>query len=231
MTSTPQDDLTCIFLTSNEHPEHWTKFHLEKLLEAVGDYPLITVTTKPLGLKGKEIIQTEYSHYNMYRQLLKACRLATTPYIGVAESDTLYHPAHFTFYRPPLDAVAYDMSRWTLFTWRPIYSIRRRICNATMIASREYLIEALEERYGDNSKCPKDDRIGEVGRHIHEKALKITLRKAIEVWCYHPSIQVNHPNNISYQQAHHPEKKTLGEMKALNIPYWGEAEYITEQYR
>jgi hypothetical protein len=231
MSDIKYDDLTVVFLTANEHPEHWTNFHKEKLLQAIGSYPLITSSFKPLGFPGREIIQTsERSHYNMYRQLLKACYLAETPYIAVAESDTLYSPEHFTFYRPPMDAVAYDMSRWVLFTWRPVFSIRRRINNSMLIAPREYLIEALEERYGDNSKCPTDDRIGEVGRHIHEKALGLKLRNAIEVWCYHPSIQVSHENNISFKQAHHPYKKTLGEMKALEIPVWGKAEDLAHEY-
>lgn len=224
-------DLTIIFLTANEHPEHWTNFHKQKLLEAIGNYPLITSTIKPLGLPGLEIIQTEpYSHRSMYRQLLKACKLATTPFIAVAESDVLYSSEHFVFYRPPMDTVAYDMSKWSLYTWRPVFSIRKRKTNATMIAPREYLIDALEERYGDNSKCP-DDRVGEVGRHIHEKALGLKLRNAVEVWCYHPSVVFNHPNALGIKQAHFPFKKTLGEMKALEIPVWGRAEELVKEYR
>jgi len=228
-TDNETNDLTVIFLTANEHPEHWTNFHRQHLLEAIGNYPLIVSTFKPLGFKN-EIIQTEpKSHRNMYRQLLRACKLATTPYIAVAESDTLYSPEHFVFYRPPMDTVAYDMSRWVLFTWRPIFSIRRRINNSTMIAPREYLIDALEERYGDNSKI-RDDRAGEVGRHMHEDALGLKRRNAIEVWCYHPSIQLSHPNNISFKEAHHPTRKTLGEIKALEIPVWGRAEDIAREY-
>src|SRR3990167_4288544 len=224
-------DLTIVFLTAGEHPEYWTNFHLQHLLRAIEGYSLITSSFKPLGLPGQEIIQTEpRSHYAMYRQLLRAAKLATTPYVAVAESDTLYSPEHFTFYRPPMDAVAYDMSRWVLFTWRPVFSIRRRINNSTMIAPREYLIDALEERYGDNSKCPID-RVGEIGRHIHEKALKLKLRKAQQVWCYHPSVQLSHENNISFNQAHFPYKKTLGEMKALEIPVWGKSNDLVKEYR
>lgn len=232
-----KNDLTVIFLTANEHPQHWQNFHWKHLMNAIGNYPLIisTINEKQylefaeIGLN--VLLQTEpRSHRNMYRQLLRACKLATTPFIAVAESDVLYSPEHFSFYRPPLDAVAYDMSRWVLFTWRPVFSIRRRLNNSTMIASREYLIEALEERYGDNSTCV-DDRVGEVGRHIHESALGIKLRKAIEVWCYHPSVQISHPNNISFAQADHPYRKTLGEIKALEIPVWGKAEDLVKEYR
>lgn|SRR3990167_3023718 len=233
-----ENDLTVIMLTANEHPKHWEEFHWEKLMEATKGYPMIISRVKEMAIGEhdgwtdlNEIIQTEpYSHRTMYRQLLKACKLAATPYIAVAESDVLYSPEHFTFYRPPMDAVAYDMSRWVLFTWRPVFSIRRRINNSMMIAPREYLIDALEERYGDNSTC-RDDRVGEVGRHIHEKALGLKLRKAEQVWCYHPSVQLSHENNISFNQAHFPYKKTLGEMKALEIPVWGKSNDLVKEYR
>jgi len=220
-------DLTIIYLTYNEHPKKWTDFHFEKLMEAKGVYPLIAVTHEKLGLE-REIYQTEYSHLNMYKKLLEASRMANTPYIAVAENDILYHPEHFTFYRPPMDTVAYDMSKWSLFVWNPIYNLRRRKSNATMIAPREYLIEALKERYEDN-ECPPD-RIGEVGRHIHEKALGITLRNSVEVWCPNPSVILSNPNSIGYKQAHHPTRKKLGEMQAIDIPYWGKAEDIIKQY-
>lgn len=218
-------------LTVNEHPEHWTAFYKEHLLNAIESYPLIVSSRLPVDY-GTNIIQTEpVSHRNMYRQLLKAAKLAVTPYIAVAESDVLYTKEHFSFYRPPMDAVAYDLSRWILFTWRPeMYSLRRRITNATLIAPREYLIDALEERYGDNSKCP-DDRVGEVGRHIHEKALGLTLHKAIEVWCPAPSIQIYHENTIFFQQAHNPTRKRLGEVKAYDIPGWGRADELIKNYR
>lgn len=229
MADTDKNDLTVIFLTFNEHPAYWTKFHQDKLFEAIGDYPLITVTNKELGLRGKEIIQTEYSHLNMYRQLLKAARLAETPYVAVAESDTLYHPEHFRFYRPPQNAVAYDMSKWSLFTWNPVYNIRRRISNATLIAPRNYLIDALKERY-EKMDCPPD-RIGEVGRQIHEQALGLTPRKAIEVWCPYASVVFSHPNAIGYKQMHHPTRKRFGEIQALEIPYWGRADKLAQNYR
>lgn len=230
-TSKETNDLTVIMLTANEHPEYWTAFHKETLLKAIGNYPLIVSSRLPVDY-GINIIQTEpISHRSMYRQLLNAAKLATTPFVAVAESDVLYTREHFEFYRPPMDAVAYDMSRWILFTWNPsVFSHRRRITNATLIAPREYLIDALEERYGDNSTCP-DDRIGEVGRHIHEKALSITLHNAIEVWCNAPSVQIYHENTIFFQQAHHPTRKRMGEIKAYDIPNWGKSVDLIKHYR
>jgi hypothetical protein len=231
---TPDADLTIVFLTANEHPPYWEEFHLAHLKKAVGNYPVITSSIKPVDF-GINIIQTEdYSHYTMYRQLLRAAKMATTPFIAVAESDVLYSPEHFSFFRPQMDEVAYDMSKWSLYTWRPIFSMKRRPSNAFMIAPREYLIQALEERYGDTPLVSAEKsrlRAGEIGRRIHEKALGLPLRKAVEVWCYNPSVIFQHENALGTKQAHFPFKKTLGEMKAVEIPIWGKAEDLVKEYR
>lgn len=231
-------DLTVVFLTANEHPEHWRKFHAEKLLEAVGSYPMITIhRTEELNFTSDQyILDTEpQSHYNMYRQLLKAAKLATTPFIATAESDTLYPKEHFTFFRPKMDEVAYDMTRWTLFTWRPdFYSLRYRISNCTLIAPREYLIDALEERYGDNAKISPElskERVSEVGRHIHENALGLPRRNTKQVWCHFPTVQINHPNGTNFKQVDHPYMKNPGEVKAYDIPGWGKASDLVKEYR
>ena len=42
------NDLTVIMLTPNLVPKKWAQFHKQKLLEAIGDTPLITVSKKPL---------------------------------------------------------------------------------------------------------------------------------------------------------------------------------------
>lgn len=227
-------DLTIVYLTANEHPQHWEEFHLAHLKQAVGNYPVITSSIKPVDF-GTNIIQTEeYSHYSMYRQLLRASKMATTPYIAVAESDVLYPADHFSFFRPQPDEVAYDMSKWSLYTWRPVFTLKRRPSNAFMIAPREYLIQALEERYGDNpliSPEKSKQRVGEIGRHIHEKGLGLPLKKAVEVWCYHPSIILQTENALGTKQAHFPFKKTLGEMKADSIPMWGSALDLVKEYR
>lgn len=234
-TTMTKPDLTIIFLTANEHPQHWVDFQWETLKKAAGDFPIIRVTKDQSETAEKYGCSIVYdnepqSHLNMYRQLLKACKLATTPFIATAESDTLYPRDHFLFYRPPLDAVAYDLSRWMLFTWKPeLFSLRRRISNCTLIAPREYYIDALEERYGKNT--PPTERIGEVGRLLHEEALGLKPRKAIEIWCKVPTIQVNHPNGTNYREAQNPTRKNLGEIKALEIPFWGKPQDLAKEYR
>jgi hypothetical protein len=125
-------------------------------------------------MEGINIIQTEpESSSNIYWQLLKGAKLATTKYIAVAEDDTLYSKEHFAF-RPPDNCFAYNLTRWTTYTWgEPIYSLKNFIkTNAVLIAPRESVIEALEERF---AKYPHDmeniplGMCGEIG--FYEKEL------------------------------------------------------------
>ena len=223
-------DLTVIFLTAGLHPQKWKDYQKKVLLEAIQDKPLIVVT------RNEEVdilrLSTEYilddgvkSHANMYWQLLKACKLAKTKYIATAEDDVLYSREHFDTYRPSDNAVSYDMSRWSLFTWNPIYNLKQRVSNCTLIAPREYLIEALEERF---NKFPVDifppELVSEVGRY--EKNIGVTERNLEKFYSDVPCIQLNHPNGTDSTQT----RKKMGQIKALDIPYWGKAEDIIKLY-
>lgn len=222
-------DLTVIFLTANQHPPGWADFHQRVLLEAIGDYPLIVVSREPLSFirpaLTQHIIDDEpKSHLNMYKQLLKACKLATTPYIATAEDDALYPKEHFDFYRPPLDTIAYDMSRWSLYWWKPVYSVKQRISNSTLIAPREEYIDALEERLAVFPSKPF--HVSEVGRY--ENSLGVKPRKIDKVFCEVPTIHFNSANGTDVKMG---TRKRLGQLKAYDIPYWGNAQNITEMYK
>ena len=222
-------DLTVIFLTANQHPEHFTKYHREILLKATAGHELITVSRKPSDL-GKNILDSDKkSHINMYFQLMNAAKVATTPYIAVAEDDTLYPKEHFNFFRPPLDSFAYNMHRWLLYTWVPeLYSMKQRKSNCTLIAPRKLLIEAWEERFAKRpiETYPKG-LVGEVGRPNVDQILGVTVRKSIEVWSNTGVIHINHPHGTDSTGT----KKRLGEVKAIEIPYWGRAQDIVKEYR
>src|ERR1700685_875942 len=151
-----KDDLTVIYLTANQEPEHWATYQRTTLQIAAFDFPIITVSRKPLDWGDTNLLdEGKKSHLNMYKQMLRAAKLATTPYIAAAEDDALYHSSHFTDFRPPLDAFAYDMHRWRLFTWQddPWYNWTNRVSNCVGILPRELFIEAWEERL---AKFPGD---------------------------------------------------------------------------
>lgn len=161
----------------------------------------------------------------MYHQLLKAAKLADTEYIATAEDDALYPAEHFKL-RPKTAEVMYNMARWSLYWWTPVYSVKQRISNSTMIARRLPYIEALERKL-----ARLNDRnlhyVAEVGRYESQLGLvptPIDTSQFSEV----PVIHFNPP--VATDPLARQKRKRLGQMKAYSIPYWGDAVKIIDKY-
>ena len=223
-------DLTVIYLTANQQPEHWRNYQISILMEAIGDYPLITVCRESMIMPGTILLDDgPKSHLNMYKQMLRAAKMAHTPYIAAAEDDVLYHKAHFKEFRPPLDAFAYDLNRWVVMTWsdKPMYSMKNRISNSVGILPRELFIEAWEERL---AKFPGDSmpihRVSEVGRNNQEEWMGVTQRKRADYFASVSTIHVNH--DAGTDSLGH--RKAPGPIQAYDVPYWREAQKIVDIY-
>ena len=229
-------DLTVIYLTVNQMPSRWEKFHLEHLLRAVDGRPLVVISREQMELdrsNTKYLIQSgPFCAWNVYAQLLRGARLAETKYVAVAEDDTLYPAKHFNDFRPPDDAVAYDMSRWSVFSWKgehAFFSAIRKHGNFTMIGPRQLVIETLEER---ENKYPNGrDYCGEIGRREVEGILGVRRNKLVEWHCIEPMVNLCHPQGLSPTYVNTPgvERKP-GELKAWDIPVWGKAANIVDIY-
>ena len=221
-------DITIIMLTANKMPKGWAKFHQEKLLEAAGSSPIITISREPLDW-GINLLQTEdYGASNVYFQLLRGAKAATTDYIAVAEDDTLYPKEHFE-YRPPLDIFAYNQNKFGLFTWgKPTYFWKDRIKNSTLIASRQLVIEALEERFAKHPNGTPAGLTGEMGRNNVEDKLGITRRRAAWFATEISIIALDHEYGIDRLARTH--RKRMGILQAYDIPYWGKAEDIVKLF-
>lgn len=228
-------DLTVIYLTVNQMPSPWTKFHGEHLLRATDGRPMIVVSAEPIDLRRPNteyLIQTgPFCAWNVYRQLLRGAKLADTKYVAVAEDDTLYPARHFNDFRPPDDAVAYDMSRWSVFSWveKPYFSAIRRHGNFAMIGPRQLVIDAIEER---ESKYPNGkDWSGEIGRADIERRLGVHRNKLVEWYCIEASINLCHDRGLSPTYLNTPgRERKPGELKAIEVPGWGRAAHIAEIY-
>lgn len=215
------NDLTCIFLTVNKVPKEWAEYHKRVTLEAIGDTPVISVSKEPLDW-GINIIQDETPSIScIYKQILRASKMASTAFIAVIEDDTLYHKSHFS-HRPKGD-VTYNFHRWGLFTWgTPTFYYKDRISNACMIARRESLIKTLEERF---EKYP-ENRIGEVGK---EKGTTINRLDVEHYWSDVGTVYLSHVNSLDPTEQH--KSKKMGSVKAYEIPYWGRAEDIRKEWK
>ena len=220
---TTLSDITIIFLTVNRVPEKWAEYHKSVLLEAVDGAPIITISKKLLGWGDINLIQSEEpSVNNIYKQVLRGAKLATTPYIGIAEDDTLYPEEHFQF-RPPADTFAYEGTRWGLFTWGvPTFYHKKRISNGSMIAPRKSVIDSLEERFG---KYPTNNRIGELGK---EKGTRLDRKETMFFWSTIGTIFLSHTGAIDHLEQE--KRKRMGTVRAFDIPYWGKAGDIAAKF-
>lgn len=207
------NDLTLLFVSAGKLPDKWVAFHKEQLDKL--PYPIIHLRDEVK--MGEEMI---------YKRMLEGAKRASTAYVAVIEDDVLYPPEHFV-YRPKTDEFAYNQHRWALFTWGPpTYSWRNRKSNCSLIAPRELLIEALEERF---KKWPNGwPYVGEVGRERIEKSLGVTMRKSVEWHSKVGLVQINHKNASEDRQSRH--WKELGPVRAFDIPVWGRAEDLIKHF-
>jgi len=214
------NDITIIFLTPNRVPKQWAEYHKKILLEAIGDTPIITISKDPLDW-GLNILQTEYSVSNIYRQILRGAKMATTPYVAVAEDDTLYSKEHFQ-YRPPLDKFAYDLNRWVIFTWgEAFYFHKPRPANSGMIAPRELLIKAFEEKFRKYPNGIPEGMAKEVGTHNDGWGYE-------EFYSSQPYVGFNHDFSVDDLERRHHKK--AGMVRAYDIPIWGRAEELRKHF-
>jgi hypothetical protein len=231
-------DLTVIFLTCNKMPRKWQEFHLGHLMRAVEDRPLIWISAEPPPTYFDRADTTylfqdpPFCAWNVYRQMLRAARIADTKYVAVAEDDTLYTSRHFSDFRPKDDEIAYDMSRWSVFSWmaeKAYFSEIRKHGNFMMSGPRKLIIKALEER---ERKWPQGNTYcGEIGRREVETILGLKRNRLVEWHCIEASVNLAHPQGLSptYINVRGRERKP-GEMKALSIPHWGSASAIAKIY-
>lgn len=222
-------DFTVLYLTASQIPESFAEFQRKTLIDAIGDAPLISISRKPLDFGTNILDDGPKCTDNIYRQMLRGAKLATTPYIIIAEDDTLYNENHFIFYRPAEDTFAYNQNRLALFTWgEPQFHWRNRKSNCSLIAPRKLMIEALEERFKKYPVSTPEKIVGELGRSMVERNQGVTERKSVEVFSKISIIQFNHEAASEGRQRNH--RKSYGPIRAYDIFYWGKAVDLVKKY-
>jgi hypothetical protein len=200
---------------------------METLLKAIEDMPIISITPKPMNF-GTNLIDSETPSYtNIYRQMLRGAKLATTKYVAMIEDDCLYSESHFFKFRPQDDEFAYNRNRWSLFSWgEPVYSMRQRISNCSLIAPRALLIEALQERFDKYDGNPPNEEMGECGRNRIENRLQVKLRKQVDFFSNPSIVHFNHP--LGTEERQKQQWKSHADIRAYDIPHWGRADKLVK---
>jgi hypothetical protein len=97
-----------------------------------------------------------------------------------------------------------------------------------MIAPREYLISALEERKTKYPSGPDEKLLGKVGRSKVDNRLGVSQRGMVEFYSYGPIVQLNHP--AGHDATQKTQWKRHGQIRAYSIPFWGAAKDIVRIY-
>lgn len=225
-----EPDLTIVYYTANVINASFYEQTKAQLELAAGDLPIVSVSMKPIELGVNTVIDTKRSHVNIYRQLLIGAKMADTKYIATAEDDVLYSPEHFK-YRPSPGKFAYNTGTWMIFTWgEPMFSqkIGGRRNLTSLICEREALIKTLEERF---AKYPDEEDVdlriwAEPGKY--EGHLGITQVESETFYTNPPNIIFSHDRSLSFGNL--GTRKAVGQIRALEVPYWGRAEDIRSKY-
>jgi hypothetical protein len=232
-------DLTVVFITANVVPEEFAYAVEQQLIEATsvsaahnGRYaPIISVSKKPMQF-GENICvgDTPRSHLNIYRQALIGAKAAKTNYIAIAEDDVLYSPEHFKHRSQP-GKFAYNLAYWNIYTWsKPaVFSWKGRRNLGQLICERDLFIRVIEERF---LRWPDDSKINlglwaEPGKY--ERQLDVSVQQTEEFWTSPPNVVFSHETALSYENLGH--RKRLGELRATELPDWGQAEAVRSLYR
>lgn len=216
-------DLTAIYYTAGIVPENFAGYTRGIITKALPDKAEFITLFQDLALPR--------SQAQIYRQVLKGAKQATTHYVALCEDDVLYSPEHFK-HRPKKGHWAYNMNAWNIYTWgEPVFSYKaprgRRNLNG-LICEREMLIEHLEERFRlwpDDSKI--DIRIfGEPGKYDNQLGTKPYPSE--EFYTNPANIVFSHQANLQFEGL--GTRKALGQIRATSVPYWGDAGTIRAMY-
>lgn len=139
--------ITVIYYTSNREQEAFESKIQERLLDAIDDLPLVSISQKPIDF-GKNICMGNIgaSDINILKQLLIGCETANTPLIATTEADCLYPPIGYFDFRPDdIDRIYRYTNLWVLgYGWSCYRKKAYSLC--AQVSGREYLIHCIKER-------------------------------------------------------------------------------------
>ena len=229
-----RNNLTIVYYTSNYLDDKKPAFleaTRKQLVSVTRGCPIITVSQKPMTF-GTNICVGNIgrSHLNLYKQILIGCQAATTKYVALAEDDVLYSTNHFFDHVPSPRTFAYNMCKWSLYTWvkPPMYAFKHRAVINSLIGERDLFVASLEERFAKYPDPATTPLIfwADFGRL--ENHLGVTVRKTEEYYSKVPNIVFSHDNAFGYLLL--GKHKKLDYVRAYDIPIWGKAYDILKLY-
>lgn len=202
------NNVTVVYVTGNyEEPEFEAKIQ-SKLLEVIGDKPLISVSQKPINF-GQNVCIGDIgrSYASAYKQMLLGAETAQTEYVMVAEDDQLYPPGYFDF-TPTADLHMYA-DLWVLRHWNKARFYKKEYGDWLCLVKKQFFIDRLKLKLQDEGKRP-NNKLGSVFHKRRWETFDVGL----------PVITVKTRDNISENTGTMP-------LTSRTLPYWGKAEELS----
>lgn len=201
-------ELTVIYYTSNREDGVFEKNIRHRLLDAVGDIPIISVSQKPLDF-GKNICVGDVgvSNQNAHRQFQIGAIEAKTRFVCAAESDFLYPKEYFS-YIPERDDVAYRASNLYI-AWPKYGAYKKHTSEGATVIGREFAIRSIEKEL---------EGLGMWNNEVETKEkAPITFQRG-EYLQFHTTVPV-----ITFKTENNMHSKSPFDRKSRtgSLPYWG----------
>jgi len=135
---------TVIYYTSNREDEVFEGVIRRKLLQVIGDLPLISVSQKSIDFGHNFCVgDIGASDKNVLIQMFIGCLLAETPFIATAEADFLYPPTGYFDFVPEDDAKFYRYTNLWVLRKKSNYFKKKKFSLGAQISGRNKLLDAL----------------------------------------------------------------------------------------
>ncbi len=202
--------VTVLYYTANRETESFEVKVRQRLIENMGNLPLVSVSQKPLPGFGKNICVGIHDncYANEFRQIQTGLREVMTPYVLTAEADCLYPPEYFQF-QPPVRGYCYRYTPvWVHFGSDHFRFKRHSDC--AQAVDRELWLNTLDEALGDKEGFfNKDDTVA-IPRFKSDGRYSWTSDSPVVTF-------------KTGQGVHGNTQTIKGVLPRYSLPYWGSA--------
>lgn len=212
---------TIIYYTSNKEDPKFEERIKETLVKNCGGIPILSISQKPIDFGYRNICVGEVgaSGFNMFRQVLIACKEAKSKFVISAESDCCYPPDYFTF-KPERDDVCYRNSNlYVMGDHRSYWYHKPEGATHSQVVGREFYIRTLEKLFeGAPMWSVEEKNFPKERRHREDVFDRIEYYET-----ENPVFQIKTHRSMRYYT--HSEREPI-----YDLPYWGNGKDIRAHY-
>ncbi|MBI2634979.1 MAG: hypothetical protein HYW79_00290 [Parcubacteria group bacterium] len=212
-------ELTVLYYTSNREDEFFENKVVETIIQNKGGLPVVSVSQKHMNFGYNICVGTQDNCYhNEFRQIQLGLLAVKTPYVIIAEADTLYPPDYFAF-RPPERGHAYMYDNvwvhYTRFNGKPKFWFKKN-SDCAQVIDRSMWLEKINKVLDSTPKWTSKE---------NKESYRIQYRaNGACMWNGNPVVTFKTLNGVKSNTA-----TKRGVPPRYSLPYWGSAIELRKQ--